>query len=91
MEGIQMFYDENLFSGLWVEDETRNMWIIPDAVNSGGMGIEGPDIPQIIDKLYQIRSDNGGIVERRDVEKLGLFVVDDCLKRYNEIDGYYHA
>ena len=73
--------------GVWLQHEDGRMWIVPPV---GAVAeIEGPDDP-ILDILNSACRYHG-YVPSGYIESLGLMQVPDVLKRFNEVDGYYHA
>lgn len=84
--------DPDVTNGLWLESEDRDLYILP--VDDGGdhEEIVGPD-DETSGALYELWIE---FTDPRDIpaeryEALGLTKVDDCLKRHNPVDGYYHA
>jgi hypothetical protein len=91
-------------SGLFDSADARTLWIIPNET-TGIAEIEGPDHVQyadgphkgryVIDVLNEISRRHEDTPDPRnwneDWEAVGFLVVDGCLKRFNVIDGYYHA
>lgn len=91
-----------LDKGLWLENENQVLWIIPN--DDTGMEIEGPDDIKfaegphkgqyIVDVLNEICAGQTDPDPRNwDIpwDTLGFVVVNECLKRWNPINGYYHA
>jgi hypothetical protein len=104
-EGIEhgLWLESSDESGLFAPADARNLWIIPNET-TGIAEIEGPDHVQyadgphtgryVIDVLNEISRRHKAPDPRNwdeNWEALGFLVVDDCLKRFNVIDGYYHA
>lgn len=75
-------------AGDWY-DQNGMLFIIPKA---GAVAeIEGPD-GETLDKLNALcRKHDPKNPPRAEVEALGLRYVDDCLKRFDPMTGYYHA
>jgi hypothetical protein len=91
-------------SGLFAPNDARTLWIIPNET-TGISEIEGPDHVRftdgphkgryVIDVLNELCRRHEDDPDPRnwieDWEGLGFLVVGECLKRFNAIDGYYHA
>ena len=84
--GQHLFCDW-LMDADWFDDANGILFIVPrpDVVAE----IEGPDGP-LLDAMNAACRDHGEITDE-DCERLGLLRVDDVLKRFNPVDGYYHA
>jgi len=79
-------FDQEDFDSQWFDDGEGLTYII------GGPNseIEGPD-NKILDALNAACRENAGHVPEEVADALGLTPVGDGLKRWNEVDGYYHA
>lgn len=74
-----------LMNSVWVEDEDGFLYIIGDENSE----IEGPD-GETLDALNALLRERGELCPM-ELQALGLVVVDDVLKRWNPVDGFYHA
>ncbi len=104
-EGIEhgLWLESSDDSGLFAPDDGRTLWVIPNET-TGITEVEGPDHVQyaerphkgryVIDVLNEIcrrHEDPDPRNWNEDWEALGFVIVDECLKRFNDIDGYHHA
>jgi hypothetical protein len=73
---------------LWLTDDEHNLYILPrlDVTAEN----EGPDGP-IMDELNRIMRDDYRMPTEEEYEALGLHYISPMLRRFNEVDGYYHA
>ena len=71
----------------WFVDPDGVLFIVPrpEVVAE----IDGPDGPRLEAMNAACREHNE--LTERDCERLELVRVDDVLKRFNAVDGYYHA
>lgn len=77
--------------GTWVEDDEQRLYIIP--LRHVTTEIEGPD-GETLDALNAWCREHGDFASEEGsdaLERMGLTVVGEALKRFNECDGYYHA
>ena len=74
-----------LMNSVWLEDDDGFLYIIGDENSE----IEGPD-GHILDSLNALLRETGKLTPA-DLESLDLILVDDGLKRWNPVDGFYHA
>lgn len=76
-----------LMAADWFDDQDGFLYIVPrpEVVAEN----EGPDGP-LIDAMNAACRDHAELTDE-DCRRLGLTRVDEVLKRFNPIDGYYHA
>ena len=86
-----------LYHGRWFTDDDGFLYIVPVSTESntgedlGTSEIDGPD-NEICDTLAAVCRENGGeLPDDFDPDSLGLYEVDEHLKRFSEEEGYYHA
>lgn len=84
--------DPDVTNGLWLESEDHGLYIIPSDDTTDHDEIVGPD-DETADALMQLWIEFTAAcdIPAERYEALGLTKVDDCLKRWNIVDGYYHA
>jgi hypothetical protein len=80
-------YDNWMMDADWFDDADGMLFIVPRPEVVGE--IDGPDGP-LLDAMNAACRDHDEITDQ-DCERLGLVRVDDVLKRFNPVDGYYHA
>ena len=80
--------DPDVLGGLWLVSDTGNLYILP----LNGDEVIGPD-DQTADSLMRLWQDldTPHDIPEEKYEALGLTRVADTLKRWNPVDGYYHA
>jgi hypothetical protein len=76
-----------LMNADWFDDQNGFLFIVPRPEIVAE--IEGPDGP-LLDAMNAACRDHNELTDQ-DCERLGLLRVDDVLKRFNPVDGYYHA
>ena len=71
----------------WLVDQDGFLYLVPrpEVVAE----IDGPDGP-LLDAMNAACRDHDELTDQ-DCERLELLRVDDVLKRFNPVDGYYHA
>jgi hypothetical protein len=89
-------YIDAVFEAQWFEDEDGDL-LIPDPWDAEWLVDTGIS-PEILDKLnkwyrehYDPERDRDPLVPKEVLDELSLRKVDHVLKRYNEVDGFYHA
>jgi len=91
------FEDPDVMNGLWLESEDRSLFIIPADDLTDHDEVIGPEDTEqneaILDALMKLWIEFTAAcdIPADRYEALGLTKVDDCLKRWNAVDGYYHA
>jgi hypothetical protein len=83
--------EEYVHNALWVEDEDRNLWIIPE--DPGLPVVEAPN-DELQDKIFAILREHDGKPDGLTYEvlqELGLSEVSERLRRWSFVDGLYHA
>jgi hypothetical protein len=71
----------------WFVDPEGYLFIVPRPEIVAE--IEGPD-GSLLEAMHAACRDHNELTAA-DCERLGLVRVDDVLKRFNPVDGYYHA
>ena len=84
--GVFLFADY-LMAADWFEDTNGFLFIVPRPQVVAE--IDGPDGP-LMDAMNAACSGHSELTDK-DCEKLELTRVDDVLKRFHPLDGYYHA
>jgi hypothetical protein len=80
-------YCDWLMEADWFDDRDGFLFIVPRPEIVAE--VEGPDGP-LLDAINAACRDHDELTEQ-DCERLGLLRVDEALKRFNPVDGYYHA